>query len=108
MEGVSFFSYDADSDELLNEIEKLIVSVLKLRNVGDIIEVAKVGMNHPHKDHWVEGNVYFECLRVFVPEFNEPVQRQPLLIAFFRSPHGLVNLLFLLIAKMSLCKKMIT
>ncbi len=61
-----------------------------------------------HYDNWIEGNVNFKCLRVFISEFDESVQSQPLLITFLGSKHGFVDTLFLFLAEFDLYQLVIT
>ena len=44
-----------------------------------------MGVHEFHYDDWVEGDVNFKCLGVFISEFDESVQSQPLLVAFLSS-----------------------
>lgn len=60
--------------ELLDEVENLLVRILELLLVGDLIEIAEVGVHHPHDDDGVERNVDLEGLRVLIAEFDESAQ----------------------------------
>ena len=59
------------------------MSVFEMGKVRNVVEIAKMGVNHSHDDYRIERNVHAEPLRVLVPEFYESIQGQSFLIAFF-------------------------
>ena len=71
MKNISFFSDLAGCAKLFNEFKNLIVSVLELRDVGDVVEIAEVGVDHLHHHDRIEWNIYLERLSIFISKFDE-------------------------------------
>jgi hypothetical protein len=75
VQSVPFLSDFARHHELFNKLKEFLMRVLELVKVGDVIEIAKVGMNHLHHDDRVQRDVHLKGLAIFVTELDEPTQR---------------------------------
>ena len=52
----------AGDHKFLNEDKDLLIGIFVVREIGDIVEVAEIGVDDFHQDDWVQRNINFECL----------------------------------------------
>ena len=73
MKGISLLPNLAGDHKFLNEDKDLLIGKFVVWVIGDIVEVAEVGMNDFHQDDRVKRNINFEGLWVLIPKFDKSV-----------------------------------
>ena len=62
MKGIPLLPNLAGYHKFLNKDKYLLIGIFVVRVIGDIVEVAKIGVDDFHQDDWVQRNINFECL----------------------------------------------
>lgn len=75
VQSVPFFPDFTRCYELLYKLKKLFMRVLEVRKIWDVVEIAKVRMNHLHHNDWVQRDIHLKGLAVFVTKFDEATKR---------------------------------
>ena len=73
MKGIPLLPNLAGDHKFLNKDKYLLIGIFVVWVIGDIIEIAEVGVNNFHQDDWIQRNINFEGLWVLISKFDKAV-----------------------------------